>query len=49
MSHANRLRCLWDLRELGYEVGTGTLVGLPGQSLDSLAADVLFYQELDAI
>lgn len=48
MSHANRLRCLWDLRELGYEVGTGTLVGLPGQSLDSLAADVLFYQELDA-
>lgn len=48
MSHENRLRCLWDLRELGYEVGTGTLVGLPGQSLASLADDVLFYQELDA-
>ncbi len=39
---------LRDLRALGYEVGTGTLVGLPGQSLASIAADILFYQQLDA-
>ena len=48
MDYANRVRCLRDLRALGYEVGTGTLVGLPGQSLASIAADILFYQQLDA-
>ncbi|MBN8217504.1 MAG: [FeFe] hydrogenase H-cluster radical SAM maturase HydE [Spirochaetes bacterium] len=48
MSWANRVRCLMDLRRLGYEVGTGCLVGLPGQSLASLADDLLFFQALDA-
>ena len=48
MSWANRDRCLRDLRELGYEVGTGTLVGLPGQTLAMLARDILYYQALDA-
>ncbi len=48
MSWANRDRCLHDLRDLGYEVGTGTLVGLPGQTLGMLARDILYYQELDA-
>ncbi len=48
MSHANRLRCLQNLKELGYEVGTGTLVGLPGQTIDMLARDILFFQEIDA-
>ena len=44
----NRVRCLRDLKELGYEVGTGSLVGLPGQTVESLARDLLFFQELDA-
>lgn len=48
MSHENRLRCLGDLRALGYEVGTGCLVGLPGQTLPSLADDILFFQKIDA-
>lgn len=48
MSWDNRVRCLRDLKELGYEVGTGSLVGLPGQTFESLARDVLFFQELDA-
>ncbi len=48
MSHENRLRCLRDLRALGYEVGTGTLIGLPGQDARSLARDILFYQAIDA-
>ena len=48
MAYANRVRCLRDLRALGYEVGTGTLVGLPGQSLTSIADDILFYQQIDA-
>lgn len=48
MGYGNRLRCLEDLKRLGYEVGTGTLVGLPGQTIGSLAEDILFYQEIDA-
>ena len=48
MSWDNRVRCLRDLKELGYEVGTGSLVGLPGQTFESLARDLLFFQELDA-
>ena len=48
MSWDNRVRCLRDLKELGYEVGTGSLVGLPGQNVESMARDVLFFQELDA-
>lgn len=48
MSYTERVRCLKDLRSLGYEVGTGSLVGLPGQTIDSLADDILFFQKLDA-
>lgn len=47
MSWDNRVRCLHDLKDLGFEVGTGTMVGLPGQSLESLAQDVLFFKELN--
>ncbi len=48
MSWENRARCLEDLRTLGYEVGTGSLVGLPGQSLESIADDLLFFKEIKA-
>lgn len=48
MSFDNRVRCLKDLKKLGYEVGTGCLVGLPGQTIDSLADDILFFKSLDA-
>jgi len=48
MSFENRLRCLKDLKTLGYEVGTGCLVGLPGQTLESLADDILFFKSIDA-
>ncbi len=46
MSWDNRVRCLNDLKELGYEVGSGSLVGLPGQTLESLANDLLFFKQL---
>lgn len=46
MSFENRVRCLKDLGKLGYEVGSGSLVGLPGQSLESLANDILFFREI---
>ena len=48
MSFENRVRCLLDIKKLGYEVGTGCLVGLPGQTVESLADDILFFKELDA-
>mgnify|MGYP001266066898 CR=1 FL=1 len=48
MSWENRVRCLDDLRTLGYEVGTGSLVGLPGQSLESIADDILFFKDIKA-
>lgn len=48
MSWDERVRCLHDLRDLGYELGTGSLVGLPGQTLESIAQDLLFFNTLDA-
>lgn len=48
MSFENRVRCLNDLKKLGYEVGTGCLVGLPGQTVESLADDILFFKEINA-
>lgn len=48
MDFDNRMRCLKDLKSLGYETGTGCLVGLPEQSIESLADDILFFHELDA-
>ncbi|WML36145.1 [FeFe] hydrogenase H-cluster radical SAM maturase HydE [Clostridium sp. OS1-26] len=48
MSHEERKRCLNDIKELGYEVGTGCLVGLPNQTLSSLADDILFFKEIGA-
>lgn len=48
MSFENRIKCLYDLKSLGYETGTGSLIGLPGQSLKSLAEDILFFKELNA-
>lgn len=48
MNFENRKKCLHDLKELGFETGTGILVGLPEQSIESLAEDILFFKELDA-
>lgn len=44
----NRFRCLEDIKSLGYEVGTGCLVGLPNQTIESLADDILFFKKLGA-
>lgn len=48
MDFNNRLRCLEDLKNLGFEVGTGCLVGLPNQTLESLADDILFFKKINA-
>ena len=44
MSWENRMRCLGDLRELGYAVGAGFMVGSPHQTSATLAADLAFIQ-----
>ncbi len=41
----NRLRCIRDLRSLGYQVGIGFMVGLPGQTVEDLADDLMFARE----
>lgn len=47
MNRENRLRCLDDLTALGYRVGTGFLVGSPGQQLSHIIEDLRFIQLLN--
>lgn len=45
MSFENRLRCLEDLRDLGYRAGSGIIVGLKGQTNNTLAGDIIFFKK----
>lgn len=47
MSWEERLTRLRWLKDLGYQVGSGNIVGLPGQTLEDLAADLLLLRELE--
>ena len=44
MSFQNRMRCLYDLRDLGYQVGAGFMVGSPFQTNGTLAKDLKFIE-----
>jgi biotin synthase len=44
---ADRVQCLKWLKELGYEVGSGCIIGLPGQTVEDLARDVMLISALD--
>lgn len=46
-SYDARVRALHDLRDTGYMVGTGVMVGLPGQTLANLTDDLMFMKALD--
>jgi biotin synthase len=46
LSLAHRKQCLFDLKELGFQVGAGFMVGSPGQTTKHLIADLRFLQEL---
>lgn len=46
MSLANRKRCLFDLKEIGYQVGSGFMVGSPYQQPRNLLSDLRFLQRL---
>jgi biotin synthase len=42
-----RIACIETLKRIGYQVGTGVMIGLPGQTLENLADDVLFFKDMD--
>ena len=44
MSWKNRIRCLQDLRDIGFQVGCGLMVGSPWQRVDCLVKDMLFIE-----
>ncbi len=46
LSLANRKQCLFHLKEIGFQVGAGFMVGSPGQTAEELIADLRFLQEL---
>ncbi|AEE95649.1 [FeFe] hydrogenase H-cluster radical SAM maturase HydE [Mahella australiensis] len=48
MDFDNRIQCLKDIKSLGYELGSGFLVGLPGQTVEDIADDILLLKELGA-
>ncbi len=47
MSYENRIKCLHNLKEIGFQTGTGNLIGLPNQTIESLANDILFFKKMD--
>ncbi len=46
-SFKKRIECLKLLKKIGYQVGTGIMIGLPNQTLEDLAKDILFFKEMD--
>jgi biotin synthase len=46
MSPANRKKCLYDLKKIGYQVGCGFMVGTPNQTMEHIIDDLMFIKEL---
>ena len=46
-SFASRRECLWNLKKIGYQIGPGFMVGLPGQTNEDLVKDLRFVKELE--
>jgi len=42
-----RIECLYMLKEIGFQTGTGVMIGLPNQTLEHLADDIFFFKKLD--
>lgn len=47
LSLKNRKQCLYDLKEIGYQVGCGFMVGSPYQTIETLYEDLQFIKELE--
>ena len=46
MSCENRVQCLKDLKDIGYQIGAGMMIGSPGQTKEHLLTDIRFLQEI---
>ncbi len=46
LSPEHRQMCLFELKDIGYQVGSGFMVGSPGQTAEHLAMDMLFLEKL---
>lgn len=46
MSHTNRIACIENLKEIGYQTGMGMMVGVKGQSVDDLVDDLLLMERI---
>lgn len=46
-SFQKRVDCLKTLKKIGYQVGTGVMIGLPGQTEEDLVNDILFFEKMD--
>ncbi len=46
-SFEKRIECLRLLKKIGFQVGTGVMIGFPGQTLKQLANDILFFRDMD--
>jgi len=47
MSFQNRISCLYNLKKIGYQSGAGFIVGLPGETSEVLAENLMFLKQLD--
>jgi len=47
LKYSNRIKCLRVIKQVGLNVGSGIIVGLPGQTFESIANDILLFKELD--
>lgn len=47
MSCKNRIRCLMDLKEIGYQTGCGFMVGSPGQTIETIYKDLQFIRKFE--
>lgn len=46
-SFKRRLKTLETIKKTGYQVGTGVMIGLPGQKIEDLADDIIFFRDFD--
>jgi biotin synthase len=46
MNLKNRKNCIKNIKKLGYEIGSGIIVGLPGQTLESIVEDIIYMQSI---
>jgi biotin synthase len=47
LPYTNRIEILKTLQKIGYETGSGVMIGIPGQTYETLANDILTFKELD--